>query len=66
MQQNKSLSLNLGQGLSLMIGLTTLVSWDTATRPKKAKAGTIGFNNETSALEYWDGTNWFTVQMAKI
>lgn len=55
---------DIGQGLSIMIGLPRIASWDTAGRPKKAKKGTFGFNSQTNNLEYWNGTDWLTAEMS--
>lgn len=55
--------IEIGQGLFLMAGLPTIASWKTAERPKKAKAGTFGFNLETNNLEYWDGSSWLAASM---
>lgn len=63
MANNSPLLINIGQGLSMAIGLPTIESWDTNSRPKKAKAGTFGFNSQTNSLEYYDGTSWYSAQM---
>lgn len=65
MPKNSPLLVNLGQGLSLMLGLPTIASWNTAGRPKKARRGTFGFNFQTSSLEYWDGTVWLVAPMSE-
>lgn len=65
MPKNNPLLMDLGQGLSLMLGLPTISSWKTADRPKKAKAGTFGFNVQTNQLEYWDGTDWLAASMSE-
>lgn len=64
MPKTSPLLVEIGQGMSLMIGLPTITSWNTNGRPKKAKRGTIGFNSETNSLEYWDGANWFEAQLS--
>ena len=64
MAKNAPLLIDIGQGLSLMIGLPTIASWDTAGRPKKARRGTFGFNFQTNNLEYWDGTIWLAAPMS--
>lgn len=63
MPKNSNQLINIGQGLSIMVGLPTINSWDSQTRPKNAKRGTFGFNSETNNLEYSDGSNWFTAPM---
>ena len=65
MTKNSQLLVDIGKGLSLAIGLPTIGSWKTSTRPVNAKRGTFGFNTETSSLEYWNGSDWFRVQMNK-
>lgn len=65
MAKNSPFFINIGPGLSMMIGLPKIVSWNTAGRPKKAKKGTFGFNSQTSNLEYWDGTAWFAAPMSE-
>lgn len=63
MQKARRPMIEIGQGLFLMAGLPTIASWKTAERPKKAKAGTFGFNLETNNLEYWDGSSWLAASM---
>lgn len=58
------LLIDIGQGLSLMMGMPTIDSWKTAERPKNPKAGTFGFNLQTSSLEYWNGSNWLSAFMS--
>jgi hypothetical protein len=66
MGKSSPLMIEIGQGLSLMIGIPTISSWKTSERPKKAKRGTFGFNNETNSLEFWDGSNWYAGILAQI
>ena len=63
MPKNSPLLVDIGQGLSVMVGLPTIDSWDSAGRPKKAKRGTFGFNIETNSLEYWNGSFWLEAPM---
>ena len=56
---------DIGHGLSMMVGLPRLTSWKTSDRPKKTKRGTFGFNSQTNSLEYYDGTNWFVAKISK-
>jgi hypothetical protein len=63
MAKQPPLFVNLGQGLSMMIGLPIIASWNTAGRPKNAKVGTLGFNFQTKSLEYWDGSDWYAANM---
>lgn len=53
----------ISQGLSVMVGLPIIPTWDSASRPKKGKAGIFGFNTETNQLEYWNGKAWFEAAM---
>ena len=62
---NTQLLVDIGQGLSITVGLPTIGSWKTSDRPKKAKRGTFGFNSQTNNLEYCDGTDWFAAPMSK-
>lgn len=66
MAKNSQILLDIGQGLTLAIGLPTLATWDKKSRPKDAKRGTFGFNAETSCLEYFDGEDWFQAQMKSV
>jgi hypothetical protein len=66
MATKSSLLMDIGQGMSLMLGLPRLNSWTNSRRPKKATRGTFGFNSQTNNLEYYDGTDWFTVPMSKV
>jgi len=66
MPQNQTLLMDVGQGLSLMMGLPTIGAWNTSGRPKKPKMGTIGFNSETNNLEYWNGSYWLAAAMSKL
>lgn len=63
MAKNSPLLINIGQGMSIMAGLPTMTSWDDQQRPKNPKPGTIGFNTNTNSLEYWNGTDWLSVQL---
>lgn len=64
MANKKYLLVDLGQGLSVRIGFPSIATWKTSTRPKKAKRGTLGFNTQTSNLEYWDGSSWLNAPMS--
>lgn len=65
MPRNSPTFINLGPGLSMMIGQPKIATWKTADRPKKAKTGTFGFNSQTNHLEYWDGSAWFAASMSE-
>jgi hypothetical protein len=65
MPSNQQLMIDIGEGLSLMLGLPTIATWNSQNRPKKAKAGTFGFNSQTNNLEYYDGSNWYGGSMDK-
>lgn len=60
---NSPLFLEIGPGLSIMIGLPTIPTWDNQSRPKEAKRGAFGFNTKTNSLEYWNGTSWFSAAL---
>jgi len=62
---NTQLLVDIGQGLSMTVGLPTIGFWKTAGRPKKAKKGTLGYNSQTNNLEYCDGIFWFAAPMGK-
>ena len=64
MATNRPLFVDIGQGLSLMLGLPTVSTWETGNRPKDAKVGTFGFNSQTKSLEYWNGRRWLKVEMS--
>ena len=57
--------IDIGQGLSLMVGLPTIGTWETKERPISAKTGTLGFNTDTGKLEYFDGKTWLEAQMSE-
>lgn len=61
-----ALSMDIGQGLSLMLGLPRFTSWKTRNRPKDAKQGTLGFNSQTNSLEYYNGSYWLAAKMTKV
>ena len=63
MAKNYTLLIDLGQGLTLMPGTPTIAAWDSSSRPKTAKRGTLGFNTQTNHLEYFDGTDWLEASM---
>jgi hypothetical protein len=63
---NPSLLMDIGQGLSLMLGLPRLTSWNTRGRPKEAKRGTFGFNSQTNSLEYFNGSYWLAAPVGKV
>lgn len=65
MPASKQILLDIGEGLSLMIGLPSIATWDNKTRPKNAKNGTFGFNTQTNSLEYFDGKSWYGGLMNK-
>ena len=63
MSINSPTYIEIGQGLSLMIGLPTISQWTNQKRPKNAKKGTFGFNADTSSVEYWDGKFWYQARL---
>jgi hypothetical protein len=65
LNNSSSILLDIGQGLSVILGLPKLTSWNTEDRPQGAKRGTFGFNSQTNSLEYYDGADWFAAPMQK-
>lgn len=65
MGNNNRLFVDVGQGMSVMIGLPRITSWDTKSRPQDPKRGTFGFNMQTASLEYWDGDVWYQAALSK-
>ena len=63
MKNNSQTFIDIGQGLSMMVGLPKITSWKSSERPKNAKKGTFGFNTQTSSLEFWDGAAWWKASM---
>lgn len=63
MIKNQPVLIDIGQGLSLAIGLSAISNWTTAERPNTPKRGTFGFNSDTNSLEYSDGVNWYEARM---
>ena len=61
----RPLFVDIGPGLSIMIGLPTIASWKTTDRPQKVKRGTFGFNTQTRTLEYYNGSHWLGASMDK-
>ncbi len=66
MAKKSPVLVDIGQGLSLMVGLPTIAFWDIGSRPQKPQKGTFGFNFETNSLEYWDGTKWLSAPMTEM
>ena len=63
MPRSKPLLIEIGPGLSILTGSPSISYWDNKSRPKNPKVGTIGFNQDTKSLEYWDGKDWLTASM---
>jgi len=66
MAKSSQLLIELGEGLSLMVGLPRIASWKSSSRPKKPGRGIIGFNSQTKNLEYYNGSDWFVASMSKV
>jgi len=66
MESKSTVLMDIGQGLSLMLGLPRISSWETDARPKKPKRGTIGFNSQTNSLEYYNGSFWLAASMTEV
>jgi hypothetical protein len=65
MAQNHPILIDIGEGLSMMLGMPTILTWKTKDRPKEPKQGTFGFNSKTGNLEYWDGSDWYSAKMSE-
>jgi len=64
MAKSHPILIDVGQGLSLMLGLPTILTWKNQTRPTEPKQGTFGFNTQTGSLEFWDGRSWYAATMS--
>ena len=64
--KNAPLYVSIGGGLSSMIGLPRIATWNTLGRPAKPKRGTMGFNTETKRLEAWNGYIWYIVPLTRV
>lgn len=64
MSKNTPLYLDIGNGLSIMMGFPGIATWDTAGRPSNPKAGTIGFNTQANQLEIWVISSWFVLPLS--
>ncbi|OGM58492.1 hypothetical protein A3A75_00805 [Candidatus Woesebacteria bacterium RIFCSPLOWO2_01_FULL_39_10] len=65
MSKNSQLLVDLGQGLSMMIGLPRIASWDNQSRPKKPKKGMFGFNLKSNSLEFFNGSYWLEAPLSE-
>ena len=65
MGKNAPLLVDIGSGLSLMIGLPRIATWETLNRPENPKRGIFGFNSQTNTLEYFDGKSWFEAPLSE-
>lgn len=66
LSKNASTYLGIGSGLSVLIGLPRIPTWNTLGRPKQPKVGTIGLNTQTRCLEFWDGNIWIAMPMDRL
>ncbi len=62
-KRNSPLFMEIGNGLSTIVGQQKIPSWNNAGRPANPAPGTFGFNFETNNLEFWNGNYWFTSPM---
>jgi hypothetical protein len=65
MASSSPIFMDIGQGLSVMLGIPTLTEWNTDSRPKNARQGTLGFNKQTNSLEYFNGKYWLEAALSK-
>ena len=63
MAKDSPIFIDVGQGLSLPIGQSTISYWVTTSRPKKPMKGTFGLNTQTNSLEFWNGNIWLTAPL---
>ena len=63
MSKNSPIFLDVGQGLSVLVGMPTIAYWTTSGRPKKPQKGTLGFNSNTNSLEFWNGDVWLSANL---
>ena len=63
MPKNSPVFMDIGQGLSVSLGMPIISDWNTSGRPKKPPKGTFGFNLDTNSLEFWNGSSWLTAKL---
>lgn len=61
--KNSPIFMDIGNGLSTIVGSQKIPSWNSAGRPANPSSGTFGYNFQTNNLEYWNGSNWLATQM---
>jgi len=64
--KNAPLFMDIGNGLSTLIGNPRIPSWNNAGRPANPRAGTFGYNFQTNKLEFFNGNNWMVVPMTAL
>jgi len=64
--KNAPLYMDIGQGLSTIIGDPRIATWNNAGRPPSPKKGTLGYNFETKNLEYFTGAVWMVLAASMI
>lgn len=58
--------MDIGQGLSMTLGIPIIADWTSPDRPKSPKKGTFGFNSDTNSFEFWNGSTWLTSKLTKL
>lgn len=56
--KNQPFYLDIGDGLSIMLGAPRMAIWGTNGRPQIPRTGEYGINDELGQLEVWDGSQW--------
>nr|MBP9778921.1 hypothetical protein [Rickettsiaceae bacterium] len=64
--KNAPLFMDIGNGLSTLIGNPRIPSWNNAGRPVNPRTGTFGFNFQTNNLEFYNGNSWMVVPMTAL
>lgn len=54
--KNQPFYLDIGQGLSMMLGAPRLAVWGTNGRPQNPRLGEVGINDELGQIEVWIGS----------
>jgi len=56
--KNQPFYLEIGDGLSMILGAPRMVIWGTNGRPQNPRLGEFGFNDELNQIEIWNGQEW--------
>lgn len=58
--------MEVGNGLSTLVGNLKIPSWNNAGRPANPSPGTFGSNFQTNNLEFWNGYAWMSSPMTLV